>query len=78
MPSNIRHILRLTYRTIVQRIQIDNIEALTLLDRNVFGIDGVTIHETARHAQRRQLYPQIFALILLCHKYSNYARRKIL
>ena len=47
LPSETGHILRHTYRTIAQRINLDKIEARLLLDHTVPGIDGVYIHEAA-------------------------------
>jgi integrase len=47
LPSETGHILRHTYRTIAQRINMDKIEARLLLDHTVPGIDGVSIHEVA-------------------------------
>lgn len=47
LPSDTGHILRHTYRTIAQRITLDQIEARLLLDHKVQGIDGVYTHEKA-------------------------------
>ena len=47
LPNETGHILRHTYRTIAQRVGIDQIDARLLLDHKVLGIDGVYIHEKA-------------------------------
>ena len=47
LPSQTGYILRYTYRTLSQRVGIDNIDARLLLDHKVQGIDGVYIHENA-------------------------------
>ena len=47
LPSETGHILRHTYRTIAQRVGIDQVNARLLLDHTVPGIDGVYIHERA-------------------------------
>lgn len=47
LPSETGHILRHTYRTVAQRIGIDQVTARLLLDHTVPGIDGVYIHERA-------------------------------
>ena len=41
------HILRHTYRTIAQRVGLDQTEARLLLDHAVPGIEGVYVHEKA-------------------------------
>ena len=47
LPSETGHILRHTYRTIAQRVGIDQVNARLLLDHRVPGIDGVYIHQRA-------------------------------
>ena len=47
LPSQTGHILRHTYRTIAQRVGVDKIDAMLLLDHTVQGINGVYIHEKA-------------------------------
>ena len=47
LPSETGHILRHTYRTIAQRVGIDQVNARLLLDHTVPGIDGVYIHKSA-------------------------------
>jgi integrase len=41
------HILRHTYRTIAQRVGVDQTDARLLMDHAVPGIEGVYVHERA-------------------------------
>ena len=47
LPSETGHILRHTYRTVAQRVNVDPINRRLLLDHKVPGIDGVYVHERA-------------------------------
>ncbi|WP_417319609.1 tyrosine-type recombinase/integrase [Erythrobacter aureus] len=47
LPSETGHILRHTYRTVAQRVDVDPINRRLLLDHKVPGIDGVYVHEQA-------------------------------
>ncbi len=67
LPSETGHILRHTYRTIAQRVGIDQINARLLLDHTVPGIDGVYIHERALFdtllAEQERMSAAIFKLV---------------
>lgn len=67
LPSETGHILRHTYRTVAQRIGIDQVSARLLLDHTVPGIDGVYIHQRALFVPLLEAQEKMSAALLsLC------------
>src|SRR5262249_39530429 len=69
LPSETGHILRHTYRTIAQRIGLDQVNARLLLDHTVPGIDGVYVHRSALFDTLLKEQERMTAAILL-HLYQ--------